>query len=57
LGIAITVSGILIAMVGRKKGEKFNFNVPLKGFLFALGGATGQAIGLVLSKKGLYGCF
>jgi len=55
LGIAITVSGILIAMVGRKKGEKFNFNVPLKGFLFALGGAAGQAIGLVLSKKGLNG--
>jgi drug/metabolite transporter (DMT)-like permease len=53
LGISITVGGICIAMFGKKRGEKFNFNVPLKGFLFALGGAAGQAIGLVLSKKGL----
>jgi drug/metabolite transporter (DMT)-like permease len=55
LGISITVCGILIAMFGKKRGEKFNFNVPVKGFLFALGGAAGQAIGLVLSKKGLCG--
>jgi len=55
LGIMITVCGIFIAMLGKKRGEKFNFNVPLKGFLFALGGAAGQAIGLVLSKKGLNG--
>lgn len=55
LGITITVCGILLAMVRKKKGEKFNFHVPLKGFLFALGGAAGQAIGLVLSKKGLNG--
>ncbi|MCL2434509.1 MAG: DMT family transporter [Lentimicrobiaceae bacterium] len=53
LGICITVGGICIAMLGKKRGEKFNFNVPLKGFLFALGGAAGQAIGLVLSKKGM----
>ncbi|MCL2302768.1 MAG: DMT family transporter [Lentimicrobiaceae bacterium] len=53
LGISITVGGICIAMLGKKQGEKFNFNVPLKGFLFALGGAAGQAIGLVLSKKGM----
>jgi len=53
LGISITVGGICIAMLGRTKGEKLNFNVPLKGFLFALGGAAGQAIGLVLSKKGI----
>jgi drug/metabolite transporter (DMT)-like permease len=53
LGIFITVGGICIAMLGKKRGEKFNFNVPLKGFLFALGGAAGQAIGLVLSKKGM----
>jgi drug/metabolite transporter (DMT)-like permease len=53
LGISITVGGICIAMLGRERGEKFNFKVPLKGFLFALGGAAGQAVGLVLSKKGL----
>jgi drug/metabolite transporter (DMT)-like permease len=55
LGISIIVCGIFLAMFGKKRGEKFNFNVPLKGFLFALGGAAGQAIGLVLSKKGLSG--
>jgi drug/metabolite transporter (DMT)-like permease len=55
LGITITVCGILIALFGRKRGGNFNFNLPLKGFLFAFGGAAGQAIGLVLSKKGLAG--
>ena len=52
-GITIIVGGILIAMLGKEKGEKLNFKVPLKGFLFALGGATGQALGLILSKKGI----
>jgi len=55
LEIFITVCGIIIAMLGKKRGGKFNFNLPLKGFLFALGGAAGQAIGLVLSKKGING--
>ena len=52
-GIAIIVCGIFVAMFGKRKGEKLNFNLPLKGFLLALGGAAGQAIGLVISKKGL----
>ena len=52
-GISITVCGILIAMLGKEKGDKLNFKVPLKGFLFALGGATGQALGLIISKKGI----
>ena len=53
IGISITVCGILIAMLGKEKGEKLNFKVPAKGFLFALGGATGQALGLIVSKKGI----
>jgi len=53
MGISITVGGILIAMLGKEKGEKLNFNVPVKGFLLALGGATGQALGLIVSKKGI----
>jgi drug/metabolite transporter (DMT)-like permease len=53
LGICITVCGICLAMFGKKSGEKINFKVPLKGFLFAFLGAAGQAIGLVVSKKGL----
>jgi drug/metabolite transporter (DMT)-like permease len=52
-GISITVCGILIAMLGKEKGEKLNFNVPVKGFLFAFGGALGQALGLIISKKGI----
>jgi drug/metabolite transporter (DMT)-like permease len=53
LGISTTVLGICVAMFGRKRGEKFNFKAPVKGFLFALFGAAGQAIGLILSKKGM----
>jgi drug/metabolite transporter (DMT)-like permease len=53
MGISITVFGILIAMLGKEKGEKLNFNVPFKGFLFAFGGAAGQALGLIASKKGI----
>jgi drug/metabolite transporter (DMT)-like permease len=53
LGISITVAGICVAMLGKEEGEKLNFKVPLKGFLLAFGGALGQAIGLILSKKGI----
>jgi len=53
MGISIAVFGILIAMLGKEKGEKLNFNVPVKGFLFAFGGAAGQALGLIISKKGI----
>ena len=52
-GITIIVGGILLAMLGKEKGEKLNFKVPFKGFLFALGGAAGQALGLIFSKKGI----
>lgn len=48
-GIVVSVSGIMIAVAGRH----FRLNIPLKGFLFALGGALGQAGGLILSKKGI----
>ena len=53
IGIAVIIGGILIAMTGKEKGEKLNFKVPFKGFLFAFGGALGQALGLILSKKGI----
>ena len=53
MAVSIIVSGILIAMLGKEKGEKLNFNVPFKGFLFAFGGAIGQALGLIASKKGI----
>jgi Predicted membrane protein len=49
LGIVVSVSGIMIAVAGKR----LKLNVPLRGFLYALGGALGQAVGLVLSKKGM----
>lgn len=49
LGILVSVVGIMIAVAGKS----LKLNIPLKGFLYALGGALGQAIGLILSKKGM----
>ena len=47
--IIISVSGIMIAISSR--GMKLNY--PVKGILLAFGGAVGQAVGLILSKKGI----
>ena len=47
--IIISVSGIIIAISSRK----MKLNYPAKGLLFAFGGAVGQAVGLILSKKGI----
>lgn len=49
IGIIVSVTGVIIAV----SGKRLKLNIPLKGFLFALGGALGQALGLVLSKKGM----
>ena len=50
-GIVVSVAGIAIAISNRK----MKLNIPFKGFLLAFGGAMGQAIGLILSKKGMNG--
>lgn len=52
LAIILIISGIIMAFIGRQEG-KFVFNMSIKGFLFALGGALGQAFGYIFSKKGL----
>ncbi len=49
LAIFISVLGIVIAISNRK----MKLNIPFKGFLLAFGGALGQAVGLILSKKGM----
>jgi len=54
VAIFLIISGILMAFIGREKG-KFYFNMSLKGFLFALGGALGQSFGYIFSKKGMGG--
>ena len=55
LGMTLTFAGIAIAVLTR--GENNNGKLVLKlapvGILYALGGAAGQALGLVLSKLGL----
>ncbi len=53
-GMTITLGGIAMVVFQRQsaKGPPIN-KVPLKGLLFAVGGAAGQAVGLVLSKFGM----
>jgi len=60
LGMAITMCGIVIVILKREKTEengkmvnKIKSNHSVTGILLALGGALGQAAGLVISKKGM----
>lgn len=53
-GMTLTVSGIALVIFQKKSKQPLQkAQIPLKGILFALGGAFGQAIGLVLSKFGM----
>ena len=60
LGMAVTMTGIVIVILKREKTEengevvkKLKSNYSVQGILLALGGALGQAAGLVISKKGM----
>jgi drug/metabolite transporter (DMT)-like permease len=54
LGMILTISGIALVILARPvKGKRFSLNFPVAGLLLAFGGATGQALGLVLSKLGM----
>ncbi len=60
LGMAITMCGIVIVILKREKTEengrivkKIKSSYSITGILLALGGAMGQAAGLVISKKGM----
>ena len=54
LGMTLTFCGISMAVFSREnKNEKISFKLSPQGFLFALFGALGQALGLVLSKFGM----
>lgn len=55
-GMFLTVSGIALTIFSRGEVEgrkKVKLSYPVKGILYALGGALGQAVGLVLSKYGM----
>ncbi len=61
-GMFLTLFGIALVILKRQTSEeledsngrrKLKLNYPIAGILFALGGAFGQAVGLVLSKHGM----
>jgi len=59
LAIMVTLSGVAMVILDRQRPalpehEESHYT---RGILFALGAATGQAIGLVLAKRGLQGDF
>jgi drug/metabolite transporter (DMT)-like permease len=56
-GIALTVTGISIVVMERSNGgpTRADRRQYATGVLFGLGGALGQAVGLVLAKQGLEG--
>ncbi|HBX70069.1 MAG TPA: EamA family transporter [Chloroflexi bacterium] len=56
-GIALTLSGIAWVVLERGSNRQSPNRDYLRGILFGLGGATGQALGLVLAKNGLSGGF
>ena len=49
LAMTISIGGIIIAISNRK----MKLSYPAKGIMLAFGGAMGQAVGLILSKKGM----
>lgn len=55
LGMSLTFFGIALAIFSRdgKDAVKLSLKLSPKGILYAFGGAVGQALGLVLSKRGL----
>jgi len=60
VGMFVTLAGISIVILKREKKDldstkkrKITTNYSVKGILLAFGGAVGQGVGLVLSKKGM----
>jgi drug/metabolite transporter (DMT)-like permease len=55
-GMVVTLSGIAISVLKRDSAlgsAPLRLHLPLKGVLAGLGGALGQGLGIVLSKKGM----
>jgi len=54
LAMVITVTGVASVVFEKNSGQDgIKLTRPLKGILLALGGAIGQAVGLILSKYGM----
>ncbi len=56
-GVALTVAGIAWVVLERRGAESASRHDYRRGLLFGLGAAVGQAVGLVLAKRGLGGEF
>lgn len=61
LGMALTVAGIVLAVLGKPaagaagRGEQIPAGRRAAGILLAFGGSVGQAVGLILGKRGSVG--
>ena len=60
LGMGLTLTGVAMVVLKREfrdlsinKRKKVKFSYPRTGIFFAIGGAFGQAVGLILSKIGM----
>ncbi|PIS27392.1 MAG: EamA family transporter [Candidatus Marinimicrobia bacterium CG08_land_8_20_14_0_20_45_22] len=53
LAMAMTVCGVALVVLERNADNRVTFSRPIKGILYAFGGAVGQAVGLILSKYGM----
>ncbi len=54
IGMTLTVGGIALVVLERDSSEKqIRLSHPMVGIWYALGGAVGQAIGLIFSKMGM----
>ena len=57
IGILLVLFGIAWVVLERNGKQRRENRDYFRGILFGLGAATGQALGLVLAKNGLYGDF
>lgn len=54
LGMFVTLAGIAsVILISEKGSNKVRFSQPIKGILFAFGGALGQAAGYIIGKFGM----
>lgn len=53
LGMAITIGGIVISILGRDDTGSRHLKLPLRGILLGTGAGLGQGVGIVFSKQGM----
>ncbi len=53
IGMIVTIAGIAMSIFGKNENNKVKLKLPLIGVLYGLAAATGQGVGLVLSKYGM----